>query len=210
MRARGKLTDDRSHDVGSVVRVLIGCHLGTLCRANASATTAQLFFATTRAIIGSRRNAETSFTIVRPTCNAVSATSALFVSTEIVSSGQRSRSAAITGTTRRISSSGSIGRAPGRVDSPPTSIASAPSAISFRACATALAGEKKLPPSLKLSGVTLRMPDYNRPVERNFLRAGAQPARLEHRTAARPPRSRRSDLRSTKQRRLCRLRLRQR
>ena len=65
----------------------------------------------------------------------------------------------ITGTTRSISSSAGTGSPlPGRVDSPPTSIMSAPSLIICVACSRAWSNEKKRPPSLKLSGVTLRMP----------------------------------------------------
>ena len=54
-------------------------------------------------------------------------------------------SARIAGTTRRISSSASTGVWPGRVDSPPTSITSAPSASIARACATAVSTAWNLP-----------------------------------------------------------------
>src|SRR5689334_14613319 len=64
----------------------------------------------------------------------------------------------MTGTTRWISSSADTGSPPGRVDSPPTSMISAPSKIICSACATAASTETNCPPSLKLSGVTLRMP----------------------------------------------------
>src|SRR6185503_19317987 len=47
---------------------------------------------------------------------------------------------------------------PGRVDSPPTSMMSAPSEISRSAWATASSTEANRPPSLKLSGVTFKMP----------------------------------------------------
>ncbi len=46
-------------------------------------------------------------------------------------------------------------RAPGRVDSPPTSSRSAPASASARPCATAASASRKRPPSEKLSGVTL-------------------------------------------------------
>ncbi len=48
--------------------------------------------------------------------------------------------------------------APGRVDSPPRSMMSAPSAIMLRARAMASSGLKYWPPSEKESGVTLTMP----------------------------------------------------
>jgi hypothetical protein len=67
-------------------------------------------------------------------------------------------SARMTGSTRRISSAGSTGVAPGRVDSPPISMRSAPASRSARARAVASPGSVKSPPSEKLSGVTLRMP----------------------------------------------------
>jgi len=53
----------------------------------------------------------------------------------------------ITGITRLSSSSTDIGSELGLVDSPPTSIISAPSEISVSACLTALSKEKYLPPS---------------------------------------------------------------
>ena len=48
--------------------------------------------------------------------------------------------------------------APGRVDSPPTSTRSAPSASSARPCATAASASSQRPPSEKESGVTLTTP----------------------------------------------------
>ncbi len=48
--------------------------------------------------------------------------------------------------------------APGRLDSPPRSSRSAPSATSASACRTASSASKRRPPSEKLSGVTLTMP----------------------------------------------------
>ncbi len=60
--------------------------------------------------------------------------------------------------TRRCSSSGATGAAPGRVDSPPTSTMSAPDSASVTPCAMAEGVSLNLPPSEKLSGVTLTMP----------------------------------------------------
>src|SRR5688500_10698027 len=77
---------------------------------------------------------------------------------EIAMSLHLERIARMTGSTRLISSRAGTGCAPGRVDSPPTSIASAPSEIIRPASAMAASVETKLPPSLKLSGVTLRIP----------------------------------------------------
>src|SRR3954452_8626703 len=112
--------------------------------------------AATPAISGSKRKAATSFTTVAPDSSARLATSALVVSIEIwAPSGT---SASITGITRRISSSAPTGRAPGRVDSPPMSRMSAPSAISSRPCAIAASASRKRPPSENESGVTLTMP----------------------------------------------------
>ena len=105
----------------------------------------------------SKRRAEIRLTISAPAARAARATSAFVVSTEtgivIVSA-----KAAMTGTTRRISSAAVTVAPPGRVDSPPTSMMSAPSATIARACSTARRASKNCPPSLKLSGVTLRMP----------------------------------------------------
>ena len=70
----------------------------------------------------------TSFTMEAPASIAARATSARRVSTLIGVSGDAARKPSITGTTRSISSAGSTGSAPGRVDSPPTSRMSAPSA----------------------------------------------------------------------------------
>src|SRR6266487_1070970 len=63
------------------------------------------------------------------------------------------------GIIRLSSSSRLIGVEPGRVDSPPISIMSAPSSIICSTLATAFATSSKYnPPSEKESGVTLRMP----------------------------------------------------
>ena len=106
---------------------------------------------------GSNRKADTSLTIVAPASSARRATSPLVVSTERRAPTREARSS-ITGTTLRSSSSRSTGAAPGRVDSPPTSRISAPSAASSSPCSTAASLSRNSPPSEKESGVTLRTP----------------------------------------------------
>ena len=102
--------------------------------------------------------AETSLRRSAPASKAARATAALRVSIEIGSAKPSARSAAITGTTRAASSSTGTGSAPGRVDSPPMSRMSAPSAARARACAIAAARPRCAPPSEKLSGVTFSTP----------------------------------------------------
>ena len=63
-----------------------------------------------------------------------------------------------TGTTRASSVSSFTGSCPGRVESPPTSIISAPAATKARAWATAASTSSRSPSPEKLSGVTLTMP----------------------------------------------------
>ena len=58
----------------------------------------------------------------------------------------------------RAPRSAGTGSAPGRVDSPPTSMMSAPSATSRRPCAMAGRRRRTAPPSEKESGVTLTTP----------------------------------------------------
>ena len=70
-----------------------------------------------------------------PASMARRATSALVVSIEIGTSTVRGDHASTAGTTRRISSSNETGSAPGRLDSPPMSSRSAPSATSRAASA---------------------------------------------------------------------------
>src|SRR5829696_2777866 len=113
--------------------------------------------ATTAAIAGSPRRAVTSLTNAAPAASAARATAAFEVSM-LRTAGRSPASASITGTTRRSSSSSPTPWAPGRVDSPPTSTRSAPSAASAWACATASWRPKHSPPSENESGVTLRMP----------------------------------------------------
>ena len=81
----------------------------------------------------------------------------VYVSIEITQS-DCCRIASITGIVRANSSSIDTGSAPGRVDSPPISIISAPSSIIFVAWLAACSGVSNFPPSLKESGVTLRIP----------------------------------------------------
>ena len=64
----------------------------------------------------------------------------------------------MTGITRSSSSSRETGSCPGRVDSPPTSIRSAPASTIRRAWATARSRLLCRPPSEKESGVTFKMP----------------------------------------------------
>ena len=105
----------------------------------------------------SSASALTSFQIVAPAANAALAVPILRVSMEIGRSVRR-LSRAITGSVRAISSVSLTGSAPGRVDSPPMSSTSAPAATRRSACSTAASGSKALPPSEKLSGVTLTTP----------------------------------------------------
>src|SRR6266566_1916827 len=112
---------------------------------------------TTPASVASNASPETSFTTAAPAASAARATAALRVSTEM---GPRPRrtSCSITGATRPISSSTGTGAEPGRVDSPPTSSSSHPSATNRSACATARSTVAKRPPSENESGVTFTMP----------------------------------------------------
>src|SRR5688500_5707743 len=112
--------------------------------------------ATSPAMSGSKRKADTSLTMDAPAASARSATSTFVVSIEMSASSPARPS--ITGSTRRSSSSAPTGAAPGRVDSPPMSRMSAPSAASWLPCATAWSGSRNSPPSEKESGVTLTTP----------------------------------------------------
>ena len=103
-----------------------------------------------------RVSARTSFQMCAPAATAARITSGCEVSIEIMTSC--CASACTTGMTLRISSSTSTTDAPGRVDSPPTSITVAPSATICNARATAASWELCKPPSLKESGVTFRIP----------------------------------------------------
>ena len=119
------------------------------------ATTPHPYSAATRTISGSSKP-ETSLRMCAPASSAARATPGWRVSTE--TSTPRATRASITGTTRAISSSCPTGVKPGRVDSPPTSMRSAPSSSILSAQASASARESCAPPSLKESGVTLSTP----------------------------------------------------
>ena len=71
---------------------------------------------------------------------------------------RRPRAARSPARTRRAPRPRSTGSAPGRVDSPPTSRMSAPSAASSRPCSTAASASRNSPPSENESGVTLTTP----------------------------------------------------
>src|SRR5215470_2735484 len=105
---------------------------------------------------GSARPPLTSLTTVAPAAKAAWATSVRMVST-LTSTFSRAR-AVITGITRSSSSSAGIRWAPGRVDSPPTSTRSAPSATSCRPRAMAASAPNHAPPSENESGVTFTTP----------------------------------------------------
>ena len=120
-------------------------------------TTGSPLSAATRKARGSCPSAATSLMMRAPASAARRMTSALRVSMEMGTPTCLAR-AATTGMTRRTSSSAATGSAPGRVDSPPMSRISAPSASSCRLCATAAPGSSHRPPSEKLSGVTLTIP----------------------------------------------------
>ncbi len=129
--------------------------------------------ATARASKESSRRAVTSLIIVAPAPSVARATSAFDVSMEI---GMRSRpaSASTTGTTRSRSVREETGVAPGRVDSPPMSIRSAPSASILSAASTARAGSSIDDVSAKESGVTLRIPITR---QRSPRRSASRPGR---------------------------------
>ena len=114
------------------------------------------FAAIKGAIFSSAKPPLTSFTYVAPAAIAAFATSDLVVSTLITAPSLTN--SVITGMTRFNSSSSLTRSAPGLVDSPPTSIMSAPSAINLRPCVMAAAGSRNFPPSAKESGVTFNMP----------------------------------------------------
>jgi len=104
-----------------------------------------------------RCKARTSLTSCAPASATARITSGWLVSTDIGTS-VAAATALTVGIRRRSSSSSGTGVAPGRVDSPPISISAAPSATICSACATALPGSVKSPPSENESGVTLRIP----------------------------------------------------
>src|SRR4051812_25127932 len=100
--------------------------------------------------------ASMSLIIDAPALRASCMTSGRFVSTDIGLSTPFNASR--TGMIRSNSCAAETGRAPGREDSPPTSMMSAPSSIKRRAWETADFASKNLPPSEKESGVTFTTP----------------------------------------------------
>mmetsp|Transcript_93979 Transcript_93979/g.265626 ORF Transcript_93979/g.265626 Transcript_93979/m.265626 type:complete len:225 (+) Transcript_93979:335-1009(+) len=121
-------------------------------------TTGAINSAASGSIAESNSPPETSLIQSAPASTAARATAAFRVSTLIVTSMPRSRKARMTGTTRSISCSTDTSAAPGFVVSPPTSMMLAPALTIACALATASSSCKCLPPSLKLSGVTFKMP----------------------------------------------------
>src|SRR5436190_11409335 len=105
---------------------------------------------------GSAWPPETSLTMRAPADSAAAAVDARIVS--MLTTAPAAASAATTGSIRRRSSSALTRSAPGRVDSPPTSTMSAPSAMRSRPCRTARSVSANSPPSLNESGVTLTTP----------------------------------------------------
>ena len=110
----------------------------------------------TFAISESARPPLTSLTYVAPALIAAEAVLARIVS--MLAGTPISRSSVMMGITRLISSSGVTRSAPGRVDSPPTSMMSTPSATISFARESAFSKVSYRPPSAKESGVTLRIP----------------------------------------------------
>ena len=110
---------------------------------------------TARTMAGSRKP-DTSFTMAAPASRHARATPACRVS--MLTHMPRAANSRTTGSTRANSSSSPTGAAPGRVDSPPTSMMRALSSTMRSACASAAASPSCWPPSEKESGVTLRMP----------------------------------------------------
>ena len=131
---------------------------------------ADLVSAISGIISWSPRPPVTSFTIEAPARIAARATSAFDVSIEIITS-LFLRNCSTTGITRCNSSSGATASAPGRVDSPPTSMMCAPSAAIRRPCATAFSASKKFPPSENEFGVIFNTPMISPCRERSKMRS---------------------------------------
>src|SRR6266542_578185 len=140
-----------------------------LCPRQCTTTYGTPAASTRRRMAGSARPPLTSLTIFAPALSAISATAARIVSTLTVRPAPAS--SLITGPTRRSSSAAGIRFAPGLVDSPPTSMMSAPSVASRRPWEIAAPGAKHSPPSEKESGVTLTTP-----MTRHLPRSGRPPA----------------------------------
>ena len=119
-------------------------------------TTPHLVLFTNSIILGSVKPV-TSFTMEAPTRTAALATSTWRVSMDTMA--PRWASARMTGSTRLASSSADTGVKPGRVDSPPTSMMSAPASSMATPRATAESTSRLLSsPSLNESGVTFSTP----------------------------------------------------
>ncbi len=103
------------------------------------------------------RKARTSLIMPAPAATASRMTSGFEVS---IDKGIASDlcSASMTGTTRASSSASDTAAAPGRVDSPPTSMMSAPSSAICMARSSARSRDKKRPPSENESGVMFKTP----------------------------------------------------
>ena len=102
-------------------------------------------------------NPQMSFSICAPARSAARAVSALNVSTE-TGTGHSGRTASRNGRSRSISSSAPIGTKPGRLDSAPMSMMSAPSRTISSIWRSAISRVFHLPPSENESGVTFRIP----------------------------------------------------
>ncbi len=89
-----------------------------------------------RSSIPGQRSALTSFMMSAPADMAALAVSVFMVSADIVTS-EDCESLSITGMSLAISSSAGTGVKPGRVDSAPMSMISAPASIILKACSTA-------------------------------------------------------------------------
>jgi hypothetical protein len=119
--------------------------------------------ATTRRIWGSKFIPEMSLTTRAPAKIAWRATSALVVSIEIPSIPAWAK-IRITGNTRESSSSTGTGSDPGRVDSPPMSIRSAPAANMRKAASAASSGVWWAPAVRKGVGRNIQHPHDGRPM----------------------------------------------
>ena len=117
----------------------------------------QLLSSTACCISGSVKP-DTSLTMETPWLRHIAAVEAWRVSMDTMALGAAARIPRTTGSTRSASTSGDTGLCPGRVDSPPTSMMSAPSSSISKARRTAFLELMVTPPSEKESGVTLSTP----------------------------------------------------
>mmetsp|Transcript_21716 Transcript_21716/g.47343 ORF Transcript_21716/g.47343 Transcript_21716/m.47343 type:complete len:204 (-) Transcript_21716:981-1592(-) len=129
--------------------------------------------ATVANISGSYVPPETSLTMSAPASIAAFATAAFRVSIEMGISDICARTFSITGTVLCSSSCIATSLAPGRVDSPPISMMSAPSFTISNAWFAAMSADPlRSPPSLKLSGVTFKIPITTVSLKLNILPLG--------------------------------------